>query len=445
MGKLIRQHDWNATSLGVPASWPQALRTAIRVLLNTGHPMYVFWGPDLLCFYNNAYRQSIGPERHPHSLGKPARDVWDEIWSIIGPQIDQVISGQGATWNENQLVPITRNGRLEEVYWTYSYGPIDDETAPNGVGGVLVVCTETTRAVLAERRLVEDARRQRRLFEQAPGFVVIMQGPDHVVEFVNEAHRHAFGSDDWLGKPLREAFPDIAGQGFFELLDEVYATGEAYQARGAAAHYRYPPTGREERRYLDFIYAAILGEDEEVNGIYCEGYDITDRIAAEQLQSTLNRELGHRLKNQLAMVQAIVGQTVRSGADVETIGRAIINRIQVLARAHDVLIAGETDGADVGDILHQTVSLHDDQLDPRYVVAGPVLPLAARPALSLAVILHELATNAAKYGALRSAKGQVRVTWGVDDRGAATTFYRDGASWTARRWLRLRPPVPGPG
>ena len=423
MGKLIRQHDWNATSLEVPASWPQALRTAIRVLLNTGHPMYVFWGPDLLCFYNNAYRQSIGPERHPHSLGEPARDVWDEIWSIIGPQIDQVISGQGATWNENQLVPITRNGRLEEVYWTYSYGPIDDETAPNGVGGVLVVCTETTRAVLAERRLIEDARRQRRLFEQAPGFVVIMQGPDHVVEFVNEAHRHAFGSDDWLGKPLREAFPDIAGQGFFELLDEVYATGEAYQARGAAAHYRYPPTGREERRYLDFIYAAILGEDEEVNGVFCEGYDVTDRIAAEQLQSTLNRELGHRLKNQLAMVQAIVGQTVRSGADVETIGRAIINRIQVLARAHDVLIAGETDGADVGDILHQTVSLHDDQLDPRYVVAGPVLPLAARPALSLAVILHELATNAAKYGALRSAKGQVRVTWGVDDRGAATTFY----------------------
>ena len=139
MGQLIRQHDWHATSLGVPASWPQALRTAIRVLLNTGHPMYVFWGPDLLCFYNNAYRQSIGPERHPHSLGKPARDVWDEIWSIIGPQIDQVISGQGATWNENQLVPITRNGRLEEVYWTYSYGPIDDETAPNGVGGVLVV------------------------------------------------------------------------------------------------------------------------------------------------------------------------------------------------------------------------------------------------------------------------------------------------------------------
>ena len=128
MGELIRRHDWEATSLGRPDGWPQALRTALRLILNTGHPMYIFWGSELLCFYNDAYRQSIGPERHPASLGQPARDVWAEIWPIIGPQIDQVMAGQGATWHENQLVPITRNGRLEEVYWTYSYGPLHDET-----------------------------------------------------------------------------------------------------------------------------------------------------------------------------------------------------------------------------------------------------------------------------------------------------------------------------
>ena len=152
MGALIRTHDWSSSPLGPPENWPQPLRTAMRLLLNTGHPMYIWWGPDLLCFYNDAYRRSIGPERHPCSLGRPAREVWAEIWEIIGPQIEQVMTGGGATWQEDALVPITRNGRLEEVYWTYSYGPIDDEDAPNGIGGVLVVCTETTEQVLSRRR-----------------------------------------------------------------------------------------------------------------------------------------------------------------------------------------------------------------------------------------------------------------------------------------------------
>ena len=148
----MRAHDWFATPLGAPEAWPQPLRLAIRLLLNTGHPMYVWWSPDLRCFYNDAFRQSIGPERHPSSLGQPACEVWAEVWDIIGPQIEQVMSGGGATWHENHLIPITRAGVREEVYWTYSYGPIDDEAAASGVGGVLVVCTETTQTVLAEQR-----------------------------------------------------------------------------------------------------------------------------------------------------------------------------------------------------------------------------------------------------------------------------------------------------
>ena len=89
MGALMRAHDWSTSSLGRPETWSQALRTAVRLLLNTGHPIYIFWGQDGACLYNDAYRQSIGPERHPGSLGRPAREVWDEIWPVIGPQIDQ--------------------------------------------------------------------------------------------------------------------------------------------------------------------------------------------------------------------------------------------------------------------------------------------------------------------------------------------------------------------
>jgi PAS domain S-box-containing protein len=152
MGARIRAYDWSRTSLGLPSGWPQALRTSLRVLLTTNHPIFVFWGPELICFYNDSYSQSLGPEKHPFILGARGRQAWDEIWDIIGPQIDHVMAGRGATWHENQLVPITRHGHREDVYWTYSYGPIDDESAPNGVGGVLVICTETTRQVLAEQR-----------------------------------------------------------------------------------------------------------------------------------------------------------------------------------------------------------------------------------------------------------------------------------------------------
>jgi signal transduction histidine kinase/CheY-like chemotaxis protein len=160
MGRLLRAHDWSRTSLGPPQTWPQPLRTALRMLLNSGHPMYIWWGPEFICFYNDAYRPSIGADRHPGSLGRPAREVWAEIWPIIGPQIDQVMSGHGATWNENQLVPISRNGRVDEVYWTYSYNPIDDESSPTGVGGVLVICTETTGQVLAQRNMRAADRRK---------------------------------------------------------------------------------------------------------------------------------------------------------------------------------------------------------------------------------------------------------------------------------------------
>jgi len=85
MGAHMRAFDWSATALGRPAGWPQPLRTAIRLILNTGHPMYVWWGADLLCFYNDAYSQSIGPERHPGSLGRPGRQMWEGYWSPDRP------------------------------------------------------------------------------------------------------------------------------------------------------------------------------------------------------------------------------------------------------------------------------------------------------------------------------------------------------------------------
>ncbi|MBC7576573.1 MAG: PAS domain-containing protein [Tardiphaga sp.] len=161
MGDRMRAFDWGATPIGVTSQWPQSLRTALRIMLNTNHPMFIFWGPELIQFYNDAYRLTMGPERHPSALGQRGRECWEEIWPIIGPQIDQVMSGGAPTWYERQLVPVTRNGELEQVYWTYGYSPIDQD---DGVGGVLVICRDVThehQATIALReREAELARVQ---------------------------------------------------------------------------------------------------------------------------------------------------------------------------------------------------------------------------------------------------------------------------------------------
>ncbi|MDQ3364701.1 MAG: hypothetical protein M3680_04660 [Myxococcota bacterium] len=120
------------------------------MLLHSRHPMFLWWGPELIQFYNDAYLPSFGSGKHPGAMGQPGRECWPEIWEIIGPQIEGVMARAEATWNEDQLVPISRNGTVEDVYWTYGYSPVFEQGA---VRGVLVVCTETTRRVLAVRRL----------------------------------------------------------------------------------------------------------------------------------------------------------------------------------------------------------------------------------------------------------------------------------------------------
>ncbi|MBH8564173.1 PAS domain-containing protein [Nostoc sp. CENA67] len=151
MCALMRSHDWSQTPLGPVKQWPQSLRTTVSILLSTRHPMVLFWGPDLVQFYNDGYRPSLGAHKHPQALGQRGSDCWAEIWQIIGPQIHNVMTEGQETWHEDQLVPFHRNGYFEEIYFTYSYSPVRDETGR--VGGTLVVCTETTGRVLSNRRL----------------------------------------------------------------------------------------------------------------------------------------------------------------------------------------------------------------------------------------------------------------------------------------------------
>jgi PAS domain S-box-containing protein len=153
MGRLTREKDWSNTPVGPPSEWPQSLRTILYVVLNAKFPMFLWWGKELICFYNDAYRPSLGNHgKHPDILGMPAKEAWTEIWDVIKPLIDQVLEG-ASTFSEDQLIPIFRNNQLEDVYWTFSYSPvIGEEKKP---AGVLVTCQETTEKVKTLKALQE--------------------------------------------------------------------------------------------------------------------------------------------------------------------------------------------------------------------------------------------------------------------------------------------------
>jgi PAS domain S-box-containing protein len=276
MGDRIRAFDWATSTVGSPGQWPAGLRTALRIMLTTNHPVFIFWGESLTCFYNDAYARSLGPEMHPRILGMRGREAWDEIWTVIGPQINLVMAGQGATWHENQLIPITRFGHVDDVYWTYSYGPIHDDNAPNGVGGVLVLCTETTERVLEAARVRADADRWRALFEQSPGFICVLRGPQHRHEYCNQAYLELIGRRaDLIGETVQSALPELVAQGYISLLDSVYTTGVAHSAVAA------PVTLFGVSRLVDFVYQPLRGVTNEINGILVQGVDVTAREHAK--------------------------------------------------------------------------------------------------------------------------------------------------------------------
>ncbi|MCD6071597.1 MAG: hypothetical protein K0S42_2113 [Microvirga sp.] len=406
MGALMRAYDWSGSPLGSPEKWPQSLRAMIRVMLNTNHPMWIWWGPDLIQFYNDAYRETMGPEMHPSALGAKGRESWHYIWHIIGPQIEHVMAGKGSTWDVERLVPILRHGGQQNVWWTYSYGPIDLE---GQVGGVLVVCNDVTEQHLAKQALHDQTRRFEQLFEQAPGFMTVLRGPCHVFELANAAYRRLIGGRDIIGKPAREALPEIDGQGFFELLDRVYRTGEAYVGRRQPLTLPSEIEGQPKDVFLDFVYQPIVECSGDVSGIFVEGVDVTDHVRTEQHARLMNDELKHRIKNTLATVSAIASQTLRGSAKVSAL-ETFHARIAAFGKAHDILTDANMAAASVHDVVDGALAPHR-MGNGRISLSGPEIALASRQALSLALAVHELATNAIKYGALSGVKGHVDISW----------------------------------
>jgi hypothetical protein len=126
MARRIEEFDWPSTPVGKVEGWPQSLKTAVRIMLGSRYPMFIWWGEHLVNFYKEAYATMLG-HRHPAALGQSAREVWSDVWAIVGPQTDLVLQEGRSTWNDETLLVMTRYGYTEEAYFTFSYSPAPDD------------------------------------------------------------------------------------------------------------------------------------------------------------------------------------------------------------------------------------------------------------------------------------------------------------------------------
>jgi signal transduction histidine kinase len=365
MADRTRAFDWSRTPVGAIENWPDALLITVNTLLGSRHPMFLWWGRELIQFYNDAYRPSLGKGKHPQALGQSGEESWTEIWPIIGPEIDGVMTRGEASWHENQLVPIFRNGRLEDVYWTYSYSPVRD--AEGAIRGTLVVCTETTDSVLARRELQQERERLADLFEQAPAFFAVLEGPDHVFKMINPPYQALIGPRSMLGKSVREAVPEAEGQGFIALLDKVYRTGEPFVGRNTPIQLFRGPAEPLEMRYLDFVYQPRRDGRGAICGIIVLGVDVTESKRAEHalVQSEklaavgrLASSIAHEINNPLEAVTNLL---------------FLAKRAAISPKAIEFLTLAESELLRVSAITSQTLRFHRQSTNQKQVTSQELI------------------------------------------------------------------------
>jgi signal transduction histidine kinase/ActR/RegA family two-component response regulator len=416
-GALMRTLDWSTSPLGDPRGWPQALRTVVALMLNSKFPMFVAWGSAAGFVYNEPYIDVLG-DKHPKAMGRPFADIWPEIWHDVGPLAERAMRGE-ATYTENLPLRMHRHGYYEDTWFTFSYSPVRDDDG--AIAGVYCACVETTAQVLAEKYRNEENQRLVELFEQAPGFIAVLRGPGHVFELTNKSYRQLLGDRKLIGLTVREAAPEIEGQGFFELLDEVYRSGQPFVGRASPMRVQRAPNAPLEERFIDFIYQPIRDASGAIAGIFVEGSDVTVRMQVENELRAANRQkdqflamLAHELRNPLAPITTAAQLLNQGRLDA----RATKHASEIIARQAEHMTALVNDLLDVSRVTRGLVTLEKEELDVNAVVGSAVeqvrplietkrhaltLQLCGGPAhvvgdrTRLVQVVSNILNNAAKY------------------------------------------------
>jgi two-component sensor histidine kinase len=446
---LIRRFDWASTPLGPVELWTGALRHALELCERSAVPTAVYWGEDLRLFYNEAWAPVLR-DRHPSALGRPAAEVWSDLWSRVRPQFDRVIAGGEGIAVYEQMLPLRRDdGVVERTYWNYSLTPLVGDDGR--IAGILNQSIEITKALRAERRLsfqIEVADRLRGLddpeeVKQAAaqllgeylgaarvGFAEVVAESEGIVRVRADWTRDGgvaslAGTDGAIAGWGEEALaflrhgevlalPDIRA-----LPQAGRATADAWEALGVRALITVPLVRDGTLKALLYVHDPRArqwkrSEAAMARDVAERTWAAVEQTQAEQRQRLLMNELNHRVKNSLATVQAIARQTLKGNISLAE-GRARFERrLMALSHAHDLLTEQSWGRAALDRVVRDSIE-HLAGDPGRFRIDGESLWLTPRAALALALALHELGTNAAKYGALSGTEGRVEIGWRLDE------------------------------
>ncbi len=542
----MRKIDWSGHALGAAENWPATLKSMTSLVLRSRQPMFVIWGPEYHLIYNDGYAEICG-DRHPAAQGAKLLDVWSEIRPVVESMAKQVYAGE-SLFIDDLEVWLYRNGHREEAHFSFSHTPLQSEDGT--IAGMFCACTETTKEIMLGRDLEHERRQLGQMFEEAPSFIAIVKGPDHVFELANPAYMSLVGYRDIIGKPAIEALPELKTQPYIALLDSVISTSKPVRIDGAKVALQRIPNGPTEDRFLDFVYQPLLNAAGEVTGVFADGVDVTDRTLAlnalrtseqflqsvlgassdcikvlgldgrliymsaggrqvmevpedqqiegsfwpgfwdglgngdainafeqaksgvpanfqgfadtysgnprywdvrvtpmldsfgkterilavsrdisylkriEEDRAHLTHELSHRLKNAFSMVQSVIGQTLRHAKTLQE-GREILSgRVRALSDAQDILTKSIVGEMQIDAVVQAALLPHRND-ESRFSVSGPAATISGRQGLGLSLALHELCTNATKYGALSTSDGHVQIIWDVQQGGCFIFDWRE--------------------
>ena len=329
--EIIASFDWAETPLGPIESWPASLKSTIALILRSPVPIVTLWGVDGIMIYNDGYSGFAGG-RHPNLFGSKVREGWPEVAEFNDNIMKAGLAGETLVYRDFPLTLYRHGGEPEQVWLNLDYSPLLGEDGRPA--GVMAVVIEITDKVRIERELEAERKSLRLMFEQAPGFIAMLSGPEHRFTMVNEAYRTLVAARDVVGQTVAEALPEVVEQGFVSLLDRVYASGEPHIGRGTPVNLQQGPDGVLAERYLNFIYQPIVAGDGATSGIFIQGHDVTEqretekailaegaeRRRAEEALQVLNNTLEQRVHDEVH-ARSKVEEQLRQVQKMEAVGQ----------------------------------------------------------------------------------------------------------------------------
>lgn len=307
-----RTRAWNGsgTTLGPVQRWPASLKAVVGLMLSSKLPMYIACGPELALLYNDACARLLG-SRHPAALGQSIAHVWDDAWLQLRPIVERALEGRASFGKDVSLISHRDRSSPEVRYYTHAASPLFDDS--HRVAGVFCACRETTAEVAERQASRLETERLRILISQAPSFMAVLRGPDHVFEVANAAYLRIVGREHLVGRSIREGLPGLDDQGLFDTLDRVFSTGEPVVEKRALVRWCPATAGPPTRTFLDFVCQPLRDAAGQVTGLFLEGNDVTEAALADE-RRTESERFARATIDALADRVAVVDATGRISA-----------------------------------------------------------------------------------------------------------------------------------